>query len=157
MGKGQISLDFLLATIVAIIFILGFQAVAASLESSQHKTIIRQQETAIGNSLAQLISTSAALNEENAEFEVQYKIPFIWIPGNDIPQECDIDIHLNKNNPTSETRNYINIKFYYGAETITKKIYLANTWGKKLNKNIECGNTIKIYLSNNGRLRIEEV
>lgn len=89
--RGQISLDFILAITIAFVAMGAVMAVNGNITETQKQASIRQQLDSIGNSLASVISASAALNDaQNAG--VIFGIPWMLVAGEENPEKCDIKI-----------------------------------------------------------------
>ena len=91
MQKGQISFDFILAVIVALIFVGGMLLVNDQIVETQKAAAVRNQERAIAIQLHSIISSSTALSDADY-FEVKYKIPKLLVPEEQELQECNIDL-----------------------------------------------------------------
>jgi hypothetical protein len=89
--RGQVSLDFILTIVVALVVLGSIAAVGSTIIEAQKSSTIRQQLDSIGNTLAALISTSAVLDDADSA-SISYTIPKIAVPGEERLQPCKIEI-----------------------------------------------------------------
>ncbi len=90
--RGQVSLDFILTIVVALVVLGSIAAVGSTIIETQKSSTIRQQLDSIGNTLAAIISTSSALSDGAAGTSISYTIPKIAVPGEEKLQPCDVSI-----------------------------------------------------------------
>ncbi|MFH1588313.1 MAG: hypothetical protein ABIA76_03190 [Candidatus Diapherotrites archaeon] len=91
--KGQISLDFIIAVIAAIVLIASLSAIINDLKETQNETILFNQAKEISLEVARIASLSESL--EQYDYEIRYFIPEILnLEG--LPEACNIKIESEK-------------------------------------------------------------
>ncbi len=107
MQKGQISLDLMFTVIVVILLAQVFTSFSQELMQSERTTGIRAQEQNIANDLIELMNQTKMFDEnQDSNFNVNYRIPFIIDPQKRGKQDCNVIIHRNLNPKT-----YIKISY----------------------------------------------
>ncbi len=147
MAKGQISFDFMLAVVAALIFIGSLNVVSGQVTAMQSSASIRQQLHSIGLNLAAVLSSSAALDDAGAGYaNISYTIPKIAVLGETKLQGCDIEIE-----GSSLKLSYELFDVKTGAsETIQALVPFAEPGGMQLIPELTssskgtCGGTIRI-------------
>ena len=91
--RGQVSLDFILTIVVALVVLGSIAAVGSTIIETQKSSTIRQQLDSIGNTLAAILTTSAALSDGATGTSVSYTILKIAVPGEEKLQPCKIVIN----------------------------------------------------------------
>ena len=133
MNRGQISFDFMIAIMAALIFVAALQGIAAAMQQSQSGISIRNQETAIAYSISELITNSAAFSDAD-NFSVEYKIPYLRVFGKSEPQNCSISVSSGSI-----------IVSYSGEEGVfTQSIDIAVPAGVDAMGQTYCGETLSI-------------
>ena len=93
MDKGQISLDFLLAIIFALVILVGLNAVSEQATAMQKAVSVRQQLHATGMNVVSVLSTSEVLNGSPAGTTVVGITPqLLAVPDETGLQQCGIVI-----------------------------------------------------------------
>ncbi len=131
MQKGQVSFDFILAIIVALIFIGGMQLLNAEMQEMQKAAAVRNQEKLIALELYRIISTASALGDAD-NLEIQYKTQKILVPEERTLQECSIDLSAGE------------ISYNLDGETIRVDIPEFNDAGLTRSDQIDCGDILEI-------------
>ncbi len=89
--KGQVSLELILAVIVAVMAGSAFSLVGTEIIDMQREASVRHQLDGIGTSLASAISNTALLNDGDT-VSVSVSIPMIAVVGTGSLQSCTIVI-----------------------------------------------------------------
>lgn len=95
MGRGQISFDFILAMVVALVFIGGIQLLGNELQAGQRNAAIKAQERAIALELAEVLNSKAML-KDSSQARVSYEVPKLLVPNESVLQGCEIRIGENE-------------------------------------------------------------
>ena len=132
--RGQVSLDFILTIVVALVVLGSIAAVGSTLIETQKSSTIRQQLDSIGNTLAAVISTSAVLDDADSA-SVSYTIPKIAVPGEEKLQTCDISIDILSGAGT------ITLAYVSPDVSVEKKFVDP---GMTIPQNARCGSEITI-------------
>jgi len=88
--KGQISFDVYFAVIFAMLIAQQLYVISEQMTEAPREISIASQEQAIGNNVAAIISSTAALSD--GKFTVDYLIPSIFDTNALGPQQCEIDV-----------------------------------------------------------------
>jgi hypothetical protein len=128
--RGQVSLDFILTIVVALVVLGSIAAVGSTIIETQKSSTIRQQLDSIGNTLAAILTTSAALSDGAAGTSVSYTIPKIAVPGEERLQPCDIAIGAGT------------IALTYGSPDVSVSKKFVNS--AVSSQNVKCGDKITI-------------
>ena len=94
MIKGQVSLDLMLAMVIAIVFVGSIASVASVMADNAKIDSIRSQERQIGNELAAVLNSATVLTGGDS-FSVNYDVPKIRTADpadNGLPVNCEIQI-----------------------------------------------------------------
>lgn len=79
MAKGQVSIDLMLAVFAVVVFAVLFSVIYSQFSASQKIIEIQSQQKSIGESLAQIIPSTAALKPTaTATGQVTYAVPKIF-------------------------------------------------------------------------------
>lgn len=132
MRKGQVSFDFILAIIVALIFVAGIQVLSVEIQEMQRASAIRNQEKAIALQLYGIISTANALSDADT-LTVEYKTPKLLVPGESPLKSCEITLNANPKIVYDPTGKNIEVPI---AEFKDDHINIANS--------MKCGETLVI-------------
>ncbi len=92
MKRGQVSFDFILAVIVALVFISGLQLLNTEIQQTQKFAAVRNQEKAIALQVHGIISTAKILDEAGAIVDIEYETVKMLVPGEAILSGCTIDL-----------------------------------------------------------------
>ena len=143
--KGQISLDLMLTVIVVLLLGTAFLTFRDEFIASERTTGIRAQETNIANDLLALINQAKMLDEnQDSNFFVNYKVPFLFEPNKRGGQDCNIMI--KRTNPT-----FIEISYY--TEDLNAVIVIRDinfNFIKTADLNFVCGQTMVFDKENLG-------
>ena len=135
--KGQLSLDYILAFLVLIVFVIGFQALAREITKNQQVSGLINQETIIGNNIAHLIASAKALSG-NDSLVVEYEVPALQVAGAG-GVGCDITIVGGQITITPATE-----AFGLNETDAMKRITFSPPSGINFPANAKCGEKISI-------------
>jgi hypothetical protein len=133
MQRGQVSFDFILAIIVALIFIGGVQALGGQMEEMQSMAAVRNQEKIIALNVYRLVSTASAL-EDADRLDVSYGTGKLLVHGEKALQQCTIQL----------TTTPPQINYALDGAIVSVEIPTPNTSGLNLPDAVGCGETITI-------------
>ena len=126
MIKGQISLDLMLAIIIAIVFVGSIALVAGVMADNAKIDSIRSQERQIGNEIAEVLNSATVLTGGDF-FSVNYVVPRIRtanLAENARPVNCTIQILTDEIIIT-----YIDLE---GVETKTRVPFAIDSAGMNI-------------------------
>lgn len=153
MQKGQVSFDFILAIIVALIFIGGMQLLNVQMQQAQKESVVRIQEKAIALNLYRAIAISHALKDADG-MEVNYKTGRLIVPEEGALQACAIDLDSQNIGPpgggvgaSQATQMQITIEYSVGGEIVDWQISNFHNSGLYTPADLDCGETITITKS----------
>lgn len=90
MQKGQVSFDFILAIIVALVFIGGIQVLNQQMKDVQRYSAVKNQERLMALQIHGVVSTAKTLSD--AEYlTVTFQTKKLLVPGEQFLEECSID------------------------------------------------------------------
>ncbi|MBN2067504.1 MAG: hypothetical protein JW744_03480 [Candidatus Diapherotrites archaeon] len=138
MQKGQISLEFIIAIVVALVVFGSISVVATSMIEMQKASSVRQQLDSVGNGLAAIISTSAVLDDADTAL-VSYSIPKIAVPGEKELQACNISID-------NETGT-ITLSYSAGMNAVVEKAFVNPSGMAITPESATCGGILIITKS----------
>jgi hypothetical protein len=133
--KGQVSLELILAVIVAVMAGSAFSLVGTEIIDTQSEASVRHQLDGIGTSLARTISNAAFLNYAD-DSEVSVDIPMIAVAGSSALQSCTIRIGGGANNNE--------IDLIYAPKSVTVKKKFVPPAGMTVPAAATCGGTLTI-------------
>ena len=147
--KGQISFDFVMALIIALILIQTLMSFSGNFLANQEKTGIRMQEKQIGNEIHRVLLYAGTL-KGSTNLKITHQVPKIFLSGPtgnaaEAPIPCDITITETDINVVVTPAHYPNIPT--GSNAIFQTI--TNTSGMTLPQT-NCGKTITITKANTG-------
>ncbi len=122
--RGQVSLDFILTIVVALVVLGSIAAVGSTMIETQKSSTIRQQLDSIGNTLAAVIATSAVLDDADSA-SISYTIPKIAVPGEDKLQPCKIVINADEITLSYEAVPAVSVTKKFADPGIGSKIELS--------------------------------
>lgn len=132
--KGQLTVEFLFVFIFLLLMVSILFTISDNFTENQVKIHLRNQETKIANSLAKVISSTKAFESADS-YEVQYRIPKIFVFEKLVVMPCDIRIEQNN----------IRVEVGYEAETITRNL-AVNLDNPQISYplDLKCGDTLRI-------------
>ncbi len=142
--RGQISLDFMLAVLVVLLFSGLFLAFSEQYTKSDRTMSIKDQEKLIAADLGRVLSGIQTI-EKMDSFEVRYKIPFIYDSAMRGGQECDIT--FSKVVGTIEPEDEYHISISYDSidlGTINSTIMVAYIPNALLSVTPKCGEELVV-------------
>jgi uncharacterized protein (UPF0333 family) len=126
MNKGQISFDFIFALIAVIVLISTITLITQSISENQTNSAIYSQAKKISLETARIISLTETIQQY--DYEIEYFIPKIIVPGQNIPLNCEITVNSNKVKvtagnitaitPIKRTGLASELKFYCGEKMV---------------------------------------
>ena len=109
--KGQLTVEFLFVFIYLLLMISVLFTISDNFIENQVKIHLWNQETKIANSIAKVISSTKAFEEADT-YDVQYRIPKMFVFEKLVVMPCDITVEQNS----------IKMEVGYGGEIITREI-----------------------------------